>query len=96
MRPYLAFAYRLGFIDVSGFELVEQPVEFVAIEDQTRTLVQGAEPRSPRRVESTAFDADVFHRLRVAQASLHGYSSQAPTAKLPAAEVSRSDDLVAR
>ena len=92
----MTFAYCVGFNDVCAFELVEQPVEVIPIEDQARTLLQGAKPWSPRRVERAALDADVFHRLRVAQASLHGYSSRPPIAKLPPAEGRRADDCVAR
>ncbi|XVJ69853.1 MAG: hypothetical protein HEQ39_09515 [Rhizobacter sp.] len=53
-----------------GFELIEQPVEVLPVEDQARALRHGHQLRSPHLVKRSALYADVGHGFLVGEAAL--------------------------
>lgn len=64
-RPWLS---RLSGV---AFHLVEEPVEFITVEDKRRSLAQAAKPRTPPCIERPALHADVVHGFCIAQSPLH-------------------------
>jgi hypothetical protein len=52
-------------------ELRKDFVEFLAVENEARSLAERLQARAPQSVERPPFDTDVFHRFGATESSLH-------------------------
>lgn len=53
------------------FELVEQLIKLVTVEDQTTTLFDRLEARAPDGIEGATANADICHGFRIGEPAVH-------------------------
>lgn len=73
-------------------EFVKQPVQVLAVEDQRRSLSDGDQQGPPVGVEGAALDADVGHRVLVAQAAWFAPCLAVPRGRFAGAACNRQRD----
>jgi len=73
VRQWRGIVGRIGLSCGILFELLEESVQVLAVEDDASTLAHGHELWAPDLIERAALDANVAHGLLVVQAALGGH-----------------------